>query len=244
MHRFDRPDMIINRLIHEMDKCSTLELAKRSGVSEGAIRNIKANKAFPRLDTFLRLIEVLEIPVNDILELDDQVAMNAENTIADRIAFLSDEFGGNLAFSKDIMASESVVRKWRKGESYPTYPFIKAILVATKCNIDWLINGEGEPFDNVPLAPMQPIKNVRTELLNMIEMQALSENGVSFSVLVNTAAIESVEQVPEHIGTCKEGVCNVTVKGADGSRKMYTISQSFNEFKDKLIKSMRNLGLS
>jgi phage repressor protein C with HTH and peptisase S24 domain len=62
----------------------------------------------------------------------------------DRIGEVADAVGGNSALARLCGVSESVVRKWRAGESEPTLSNLVAIARAGRVNVEWLATGEGE----------------------------------------------------------------------------------------------------
>lgn len=66
-------EIIKLRLSEEIKTCglTTIEIAKRVGVSPEMITQYKTTKKMPKLDTFARLCEVLNVDANYILGLID-----------------------------------------------------------------------------------------------------------------------------------------------------------------------------
>ena len=66
-------ELIKERLREELKSCplSTVEIAKRVGVSPEMITQYMTTKKLPKLDTFARLCKELDLSANYILGLED-----------------------------------------------------------------------------------------------------------------------------------------------------------------------------
>lgn len=66
-------DMIKNRLVEELKNSglTTVEIAKRVGVSAEMITQYKTTKKLPKLDTFAKLCKELDLDANYILGIDE-----------------------------------------------------------------------------------------------------------------------------------------------------------------------------
>lgn len=66
-------DLIKQRLSQELKTCnlSTVEIAKRVGVSPEMITQYSTTKKLPRLDTFAKICKELDLSANYILGLED-----------------------------------------------------------------------------------------------------------------------------------------------------------------------------
>ena len=66
--------IIKERLIEEIKSCglTTLQIAKRVGVSPEMITQYCTTDKLPKLDTFARLCQVLDLDANYVLGLDKQ----------------------------------------------------------------------------------------------------------------------------------------------------------------------------
>lgn len=64
-------NVIKNRLSEELKNCglTTIEIAKRIGVSPEMVTQYRTTKKFPKLDTFARLCKELDLDANYILGL-------------------------------------------------------------------------------------------------------------------------------------------------------------------------------
>jgi len=65
---------IKKRLIEEIKNCglSTIEIAKRVGVSPEMITQYRTTKKLPKLDTFAKLCKELDLDANYILGIEDE----------------------------------------------------------------------------------------------------------------------------------------------------------------------------
>lgn len=65
--------MIKNRLVEELKNSglTTVEIAKRVGVSAEMITQYKTTKKLPKLDTFAKLCKELDLDANYILGIDE-----------------------------------------------------------------------------------------------------------------------------------------------------------------------------
>ena len=66
-------DIIKNRLVEELKNSglTTVEIAKRVGVSAEMITQYKTTKKLPKLDTFAKLCKELDLDANYILGIDE-----------------------------------------------------------------------------------------------------------------------------------------------------------------------------
>lgn len=66
-------DMIKNRLVEELKNSglTTVEIAKRVGVSAEMVTQYKTTKKLPKLDTFAKLCKELDLDANYILGIDE-----------------------------------------------------------------------------------------------------------------------------------------------------------------------------
>lgn len=66
-------EIIKKRLTEELNQCglTTIEIAKKIGVSPEMITQYKTTKKLPKLDTFAKLCKELNLSANYILGLDD-----------------------------------------------------------------------------------------------------------------------------------------------------------------------------
>ncbi len=60
-----------------------------------------------------------------------------------RIGQVADDVGGNAALARACAVSESVMRKWRRGDSEPVTSAMVAIAKAGGVTVEWLATGEG-----------------------------------------------------------------------------------------------------
>ncbi len=67
----DDVDLLKERLREELKRCglTTVEIAKRVGVSPEMITQYTTTKKLPRLDTFTRLCRALDLSADEILGL-------------------------------------------------------------------------------------------------------------------------------------------------------------------------------
>ncbi|MBJ7537185.1 XRE family transcriptional regulator [Marinomonas transparens] len=64
------------------------------------------------------------------------------NSFKDRINVLSEKVGGMSALARLSGVSESVVRKWKQGDSEPTVSRLLALAQAGGVSVNWLVTGE------------------------------------------------------------------------------------------------------
>ena len=66
-------DLIKERLRQELKACNltTIEIAKRVGITPEMVTQYSTTKKLPRLDTFARLCKELDLSANYILGLED-----------------------------------------------------------------------------------------------------------------------------------------------------------------------------
>jgi len=69
------------------------------------------------------------------------------NQFKDRINMLSEKVGGTSALARLAGVSESVVRKWKLGDSEPTVSRLLALADAGQVSVNWLLTGKGQPND-------------------------------------------------------------------------------------------------
>lgn len=72
---------------------------------------------------------------------DAEAGATLEVQVASRIAEVADAVGGNSALARMCGLSESVIRKWRRGESEPTTSDLVAIARAGDVTVEWLATG-------------------------------------------------------------------------------------------------------
>jgi len=73
------------------------------------------------------------------------------NSFKDRINILSEKVGGMSALARLSGVSESVVRKWKQGDSEPTVSRLLALAQAGNVSVNWLVTGETS--DNTEAKP-------------------------------------------------------------------------------------------
>lgn len=76
---------------------------------------------------------------------------------SDRIEILADRAGGVKEFARKCGVSESVVRKWAKGQSDPSRAYLVAIAQGNGVLLDWIATGKGEMLPQTVGAPLPAV---------------------------------------------------------------------------------------
>ncbi|MBJ7553124.1 XRE family transcriptional regulator [Marinomonas spartinae] len=82
------------------------------------------------------------------------------DSFQDRINMLSEKVGGTSALARLSGVSESVVRKWKQGDSEPTLTRLLALAEAGGVSVNWLVTGK---TDNASQAEAQPKDDITKE---------------------------------------------------------------------------------
>ncbi len=141
------------------------------------------------------------------------VKLSDRDAFAERIKVLINEAGSIRSLAKLCGASESIIRKWAKGESDPSRLHLVGLSISTGVSLQWLATGEGpmrpgekqgETDDEFALVPLYDVEVSAGHGAQIDQEQVkaqiafrrdwLAQNGFNFNSLVSlTARGDSME---------------------------------------------------
>lgn len=107
-------------------------------------------------------------------------------SFADRIEALVNIAGSNSEFARLCGVSESVVRKWRRGESDPSREHLITIAKAFNVNLLWLATGEG------------PMKKGDFDLTTVTITESPVNSGFCFLPLYDVSKLANLEALKDN----------------------------------------------
>lgn len=142
------------------------------------------------------------------MPLPHEVAASSTRELATRIDSVAHQVSGSSALARLCDVSESVVRKWRGGESEPTTTNLVAIARAGNVTLDWLAAG---------IEPKRSGETLRLDdyaLVNVYDVEAAAGQGAFVNNEVTGEALAlHRDWLARNIGVSPDNLAIISVRG-------------------------------
>lgn len=213
MNRFPKFAEYFNGLLKEKEpKALQEEVARKLGITQGALSKIKNGMMVPSEELALRIAEVWQIDnfAEMVADARQEDVMKAMQRPGQRVDELMSALGlSQSEFASRIGVGPNAITNWKsrgiQGSSYE-----KIATAFPQVNMDWLKNGNGEMF----VSQEEPVTNTRPHIPTMVTAGSL----VGFSDAVKAGDCEMrpvISAFPEYDYT-------MTVKGNSMEPKFET----------------------